>query len=337
MKKQVFVFLAIMAFGMAPLFAQTFLSVNPKDSKGNMSPFKSDHTYSAVYNVSGSKVDLMNSMKSFLANRFGNADELANVKIDEATNEFRFPLYAMEGQSIAKGVMGVKMIAPPVLLKSEAIFTFDDNDPGHVTMTITNFEGAAICFADDDHVLNLTKKSISKPLGLGQYENNEYDKKIGEEGSAILTLGSTIGKLLIVSQVGTDAYAAAVEEQRKKQKEQFDMYEEVMENGSSEMITKENIGKYGLAGFSGKNEKMWIDMRDKYQAGEWVIGMNKGRWDEDFQPYYDQFIHAAAVVMKGSIQSVSQNGEMLFEEFEGKVLPVDPKERKKWIKKDMSY
>lgn len=339
MKKNLLLFLAILAFGFSELAAQNFLSVSPVNpNKNPQYPVLSEQSYSTVINVSGSKVDLMNNLKAFLINSgYGIDEEIAAVKIEESMNEFRFPLFVMEGQSLVKGAMGLKMIAPPVLLHSEAVLTFDDNDPSKVTMTITNFEGSSICRADDDHVLNLIKKSVSKDVGLGQYEENEYDKKVTDEGGKLLTLGSGVGALLIVTQAGTEAYEKTVEEFKKQQKDQFDIYEDAMKHGSLEMITKDNIEGYGLAGYTGKSEKYWIDMRDNFKAGTWVIGMNKTRWENDFQPYYDNLFRRSAVVMGGTIQSVSFNDEMLYELYEGKVLPVDPKERKKWIKKDKSY
>lgn len=83
--------------------------------------------------------------------------------------------------------------------------------------------------------------------------------------------------------------------------------------------------------------RMWINLRDKFASGECVLGANKFRWENSYQPYFDGMFRSITAVMGGTIQSVSYNDEMIYEEYEGKVLPVDPKERKKWIKKDMSY
>ena len=336
--KKLLLIAAVLSFGIMEMFGQTFMNVVLDDPKSSLYPLMSENTYSTVINVSGSKVDMMNAVKAFLMEHYGaDEEEVSKVKIDESMNEFRFPIGLMEGQTVAKGMMGMKYVAPPVILLAEAVFTFDDNDPGHVTLTITNFNGSILCWVNDDHEIGTTKKSVSKDVGYGKYEMNEYDEKIAKEQSTLLTLGSGIGAFLIISQAGTAAYEESVAEFKKKQKEQFDMYAEAMEFGSTELITKDNIGGYGRAGFTGKNEQMWINLRDKFASGECVLGVNKFRWENSYQPYFDGMFRSITAVMGGTIQSVSYNDEMIYEEYEGKVLPVDPKERKKWIKKDMSY
>ena len=330
--------MAVLAFGILDLSAQAFVHANNSNPNNNLYPMMSDQTYSVVMNVTGSKVEMMNTMKDLLIKfNYGDKENLDTISIDENMNEFHFPILGMQGQTLLKGPMGAKMAACPVILKEDLVFNFDDNDPEHVSMTITNFEGIVFCEADDLHAIGTYKKSLATDKGYGNYELNQYDQKIVDEKNTLFISGSFISRFLIISQTGADSYLAAMEEFRKKQKDQFDMYMDAVKYGSTEIITKDNIGGYANRAFTGKSEQFWLDMREHYESGEWVLGMCKYRWENGFQQYFDELFVLSANALKSSIQSVSLNDEILYEEFEGKLLPVNPKERKKWIKKGYTF
>jgi hypothetical protein len=114
------------------------------------------------------------------------------------------------------------------------------------------------------------------------------------------------------------------------------MYEAAIKNGSTEFITEESIGDYKLAGYeSGKTYEMWQEIVKNYQ-NSWVLGMNQYRWKYDFQDYFNMVFHDFATLLNGSIERIALDGEVLYEQVDGKVLPVDKKERKQWQKNGYS-
>ncbi len=335
MKKVLLLSAALFMLGFQSM-AQTFANAAQlKDTKANIYPMMKDQMYSTIINASGSKVEMMNTIKNYLIEyELADSTALSVVNFDEDLSEIKLPLCYKEGQSFARGMMNAAQVAPPIFLQFDAIFAF--NNEGQMMLTLTNFSGAIMCFVDDNGVINGRKKSRCVEKDGKDY--NEYDSKITGEYSTILLLNTGVGQFLLASNGnGWDYVTAAHKEFLNKRRDQFKMYEDAMKYGSTEFITEETIVNYQLAGFNGdKQKKMWQEIANNYNSGNWVLGMNYYRWSNDFQDYFNMVFRSFANLLNGSIESIALDGNIIYEEFEGKVLPVDPKERKQWIKKGYS-
>lgn len=327
----------LFALGIQFVAAQTFTpAAQTKDPKSNLYPVMKDQSYSTIINTNASKADMMKTIKDYvLAYEFVTPDMLEEVEFDENMSELRFPIYYFEGQSIAKGMMGMAYVNCPIVLKMDAIFDF--NNEGQMMLTLTNFSGAIYAFVDDNKVINKRKESRC----VKQYGEliNEYDKKITDEYSTILTLNTGIGKaLLSANGISKEDIANMHQEFNRKRANQFEMYQQAVQKGSTELITEEDIVNYHSAAESmGKNQKeIWMEQANNYSTGNWVLGMNQYRWNNDFQDFFNMVFREFAILLNGDIESIALDGNIMYEQADGKVLPVDPKERKKWIKKGYS-
>lgn len=335
MKKALFLSLVLFLVGLQVGEAQTFAcAAQVKNKDANIYPMMKDQSYSTIINAKGSKVEMMNTIKNYLIEyELADSATLSVVDFDESMSEIKLPLCYTEGQSFARGMMNAAQVAPPIILQMEAIFAF--NDEGQMMLTLTNFSGAVLCFVDDQGVINLRKKSRCTKVDGQDY--NEWDKQISDEYSTIILLNTGIGRFLLASNGnGWDYVQKAHKEFLSKRREQFDMYEKAMKEGSTELITEANIADHTLAGYEkGKTLDMWKEIANNYQTS-WVIGMNQYRWKNDFQDYFNMVFRDFALLLNGTMESIALDGEVVYEDVDGKVLPVDPKERKKWIKSGYS-
>lgn len=331
MKKVMLLSLALFVIGLQFNMAQTFApAAQVKDTKSNLYPMMKDQSYSTIINATGSKAEMMKTIKDYLIEyELGDSTAISSVNFDENLSEIRLPLCYREGQSYAKGMMGASLVAPPVILQLDAIFSF--NNEGQMMVTLTNFSGSVLCFVDDNGVINKHKSS------RGTTKVDEYDQKITDEATTELTLNTGIGRFLLASNNGWDFVREAHKQFLEKRKAQFVMYDQAMKNGSTECITEENIMNYQLAGYeNAKTMEIWREIATNYHSGNWVLGMNQYRWKYDFQDYFNMVFRDFAILLNGSMESIALDGNIIYEEYEGKVLPVDSKERKKWLKEGRS-
>ena len=336
MKKVLLLSLVLFVAGLPSILAQNFApAVQLKDTKANMYPMMKDQSYSTIINAAGSKAEMMKIIKDYLIEyELGDSTAISSVDFDESLSEITIPLCYTQAQTYGKGMMGAPLVSTPIIMQLDAFFAF--NDEGQMMLTLTNFRGAVLCFVDDDHVINKHKLSRGT-VSYGDYYN-EYDKKITDEYTVELTLNTGIGRFLLASNGnGWDYVRNAHKQFLAKKKESFEMYKQAMEHGSTECVTEENIMNYKLAGYeSTKLQETWREIAENYHSGNWVLGMNQYRWKNNFQDYFNMVFRDFANLLNGSIESVALDGEIVYEEFEGKVLPVDKKERKKWLKEGYS-
>lgn len=325
--------LSLFVFGLQFCLAQTFsTAVQGKDQ--NVYPMMKDQSYSTIINTNGSKVEMMNTIKNYLIKyELGDSTALSTYEFDENMSEIKLPLTFSEGQSYGKGMKNYSVVYPPVYLQMDAIFAF--NNEGQMMLTLTNFSGAVLCFVDDDGNMNLRKESRS----IKEYGDlhNEYDEKIVDEISKLVTLNTGIGRFLLAANGnGWENVERARESFIKERREQFKMYNDAIKYGSTELITEESIINYTLPGFRDKFKEYGIEYANNYHSGNWVLGMNQYRWKNDFQDYFNQVFGDFAHLLNGTIESIALDGNIIYEQSDGKVLPVDAKERKKWLKEGRS-
>ena len=347
MKKNLLYVVLLFVIGQSAM-AQGFIgAASPAGPKmlDNMKPVMKDQSYSTIINTNGSKVETMNAIKNYLIEyEVADSTELSVVDFDESMSEIKLRLGYRKGQTLLKGAMGAKTIAPPMRLWMDAIFAF--NDENQMMITLTNFNGSVLCFVDDDGYVGMHKKSRCPLKDEHGDLFNEYDNKITEESKTILASSMAIvDALLLMSGYNEEQRESWRRSNLEDIRNRFKMYDDAVKKGSSEWITEDNIVDYKFGYFLdpfGKlktNDNLQETAKEQvenYHSGNWVLGMFQYSWKQDFQDFFNGVFHDFAVISKGSIESVALDGEILYEQYEGKVVPVDPKERKKWLKKGYS-
>lgn len=292
----------------------------------------SERAYSAIINTSFDKKDLISKTKDFfILENLANPEQLETVVYDENLSEYKIRFGFRQGQSKAKGMMGAAFVAPPVILYFDAIFSF--NSLGQIKVTFTNFDSEVIAFADQNNFLSCYKGGGGNGKVLEAVL--PADKVIMEEYSAILMTETGIGKALLWANGGLEMLNKNSRgEFRKKLNDQFVSYNNAIENGSSVRITKENIATYTPIGGMAK---FWPDQVAKFKSDNLVISVDKYRWENYFELNFNYFFKEICNITSGKIDKIALDGIVKYESVDGKILPVDAKERKTWLSKNIEF
>ena len=66
-------------------------------------------------------------------------------------------------------------------------------------------------------------------------------------------------------------------------------------------------------------------------------GVPEDRWEKNIRKAFDMLFIASSEHLEATIEGVAEDGEQTWENVDGKVLPIDPKLRKTYIKKGWTY
>jgi len=329
-----FVLLLLSSFSFSSeIFSQgLFLTYPQKDSK-SYSPIKQDRSYAVIINTKLNKDDLIPKTKDFLIiENLADSTQLETTNFDENLSEYRLKLSMKHGQYLAKGVMGAKYVAPPVILNFDAIFSF--NNYGQLKITFTNFNSTVIAVADENKFLNKFKGG--KGNGKEEAPILKADQAVMDESNTILTTETTIGKSLFLLNGKLDMLDKASRgEYRNSLRKQFEIYKEAINHGSAENISLSNISEYEFG--NGKMKKYMESAIAIFKANNLVLAVDNYRWKNHFEPNFNYFFKEISNIIGGSIDKVALDGNLLYENVNGKILPVNPTEKKKWEKNHIEF
>ncbi len=307
-------------------FGQQFSIVKGTKQTSPSRPISGDMTYSAIINSSIDKKDLIRITKGFFIEEdLADIHQLETINYDDNLSEYKLRLGFRHGQYLAKGPMGARYVEPPVYLHFDAIFAF--NKENQMQVTFTNFDSDVYTFIDDDG-------NIGYPL-LDKNGDAVFDADKAIQDEAILLLGTetSIGKFLLWANSGIEtSLKASRGEFRKSLKEQFDIYENGIKNGSTRIVTKDNIKEYNFKYAPETYEKLV----DVFIENNYLFSVTKYRWDTYFEENFNYFFGMLAHLVSGTIEAVAIDGEIKYHNIDGLVLPVNTKERIKWVK-DKKY
>ncbi len=305
-------------------FINIMLTKKPTESYSLIS---CDRAYSAILNTDLKKEQLIDKTKSlFLEEGLADSAQLATVVYDEKLSEYKIRFGFSNGQLIEKGMMGIKFVAPAVTLYFDAIFSF--NNLGQIKITFTNFDSEVLGIKNDKGILNTWRNADI-------YGGPEIvsDTVVWNEYQTLVVTETAMGKALLWANGRLDlAQKATRGEFRKKLNEQFNTYEGCVNTGSGVWITKENIANYEV-----QNNKYWNDQVTKLKADKLVLSVDNYRWDNYFELNYNYFFKEIAYLINGQIDKIAMDGNVKYQIYDGKLLPVDEKERKTWLKKNIEF
>ncbi|HNY62305.1 MAG TPA: hypothetical protein PLH70_03380 [Bacteroidales bacterium] len=298
------------------------------------SEISEDRAYSAIINTALKQEELILRVKDYLVSE-KLIDSTEEITIyDENIFEYKVGFGFKHGQYLTKGLWGAPQVAPPVTLYFDVFILL--NNLGQMKITITNFYSKVIAFVDEDGYLNCLKGGKGNGKEWGD-ANIIYpaDKAVSDEYGLILSTETGVGKALILFAGGLELYNKTVRgEFRKKTKEQFEIYENAIKNGSSEVITRDRLPSLKVIGGIAK---YWPDQVDKIIGDKLVIGVNQHRWEHFFEPVFDYFFKEISDNISGQIDQIALDGKVKYENVDGKILPTDPKLRKKWKRQNIVF
>lgn len=323
-----------------------------------------NRTYSAIVNTDTKKADLMSKIRSFIVEEnLAEAKDIETTEFDDGLSEMKIRFgYIFE--QLPDKTMGALTVFPPVILRFDAAFSFNDNK--QLMVTFTEFEGKVLSFANEKKVLGEYKYiPESKPkekngFKLSDYISlvgdekeseeepfvpnyNEYDSIIMREYHEVLLTNAAINKMILKLN-GVDAKVYA--DYKKNRAKMIQVYKDALLDGSTEIITLENAHLYFPPGYnapgigskktSEKRLNQQLQTIEFYRNNGFVLGINNYYWDNYCKDTFNSFFSEIARLLNGSIESVAQDGKILYEQQDGKCMPVDAKERKKWEKEGIS-
>lgn len=313
--------------------------VCPKPGKPGY-PLQSDLTLSAIFNTPMTDVEEIAKITS----KYFVQDSLLDfVQWDEnsATNTVHFSLRRGQYKTTC---MGATLVRNPVVLDFSINFQFVE---GQMQMTFTDFSSKVYAFADKDK--NLIYKID---------DFTEADKRVWEEYKTILTTSEALDKFAAskfgqfiasdnasinvrITSKGVETttsldlpenYLKNIQERqniRNNLNEQFSRYNDAVRDGHLQLISLDNMGQYKSP------NPMWNQSIETHKQNNWVLGVSFDCFIDYFSEILMSYFSEISYLIKGEFEGVAINGVELFEkDADGKVRPVDPKQKKQWLKEN---
>lgn len=332
-KNYLFTFIVLYGFS---LFGQT---VNVSNCRKESMPgcgIDKDMVYSAIMSSDIAKESLISRSKSlFVKEGLISENEIEIIKYNSELSEFNVPFGLKKGMTIGKALMGFKYTKTPVILYFDALFSF--NNSGELKVTFSNFKEESFIMVnkDADFEFLLNWPEVELPI---------FEKKRSLE---IAETG--MGKFLVFANgFGLEKIEEIRSEYLMKLTEEFQMYNEVVERGNAKWLTDQELEKYEnptsdvkggpLAKWSNKkgNQLNSKIVGSLIEANK-IVNVDNQTWNDFFQKTFDYYFKRIAKLIEGDISGIALNGILLYENVDGKILPVDKKLRKKWLKKNIEF
>ena len=259
-----------------------------------------------------------------LMRKYGIVEEIKASEIDDRTSEYTVPFEIHQAIDACGGIMGVTYCAQPLILKGELRFEFYEN--GSMMMVVQNFS-PLLLFTTVKYDAAY-KEKLSPAL-------REF---IGENQTAA-SQRSPFFKFLVWANVGLDNMAefySKLDDYFADVDTKFKNYDALVKGGEAEWMTIERY--YGLLSKSdapgAKYAAPWVK---KCMDEGRMPGVPEDRWEKSIRIVLDRLFVGSNVALGGEIVGVAEDGIESWENVNGKVLPVNPKMRKKYEKNGKTY
>ena len=265
----------------------------------------------------------MEAMTS-LMRKYGIVDSLKANEIDDQISEFTVPFEIRQTIDACGGIMGVTYCAQPLRLKGELRFEFYEN--GSMMMVVQNFSPLLLMTTVKYDAANFEKLSPALQEYIGEYK-------------AAASQRDPFFKFLVWANVGLDNMAdfySKLDDYFADVATKYKNYDALVKGGEAEWMTIERyyevLSKSEAPG--AKYAKDWVK---KCMDEGMMPGVPKDRWEKSIRIVLDRLFVGSNEALGGEILGVAEDGKELWVNVNGKVLPVDPKMRKKYEKKGKTY
>ncbi len=115
------------------------------------------------------------------------------------------------------------------------------------------------------------------------------------------------------------------------------VYDKLVKEGSAQWMTPAQYPQW-LKGVNNPGVNAQLPYIQKFVDEGRMLAVSQQRWTEDIVPLCDDIFIAISKKLKGNIVGVAEDGIQTWELDEnGNLLPVDPKLKKKYVKKGLNY
>ena len=239
----------------------------------------------------------------------------------DGTNTVHFSMRRGQYKTLC---MGAPLVRNPVVLDFSIVFDFAE---GEMMMTFTDFSSKVYAFVDGNSFI------------LPEEKMTEADKEVFEEYKRLLMSSETYDKFT-TSNVGrflfglSDADVEKINSRKEKLRntqEQFARYIEAQRGGHTRIITLDNLNQFS----DPLLDKFGAQIIERYKTNKFVLGVTRECWERYFAPIITGYFREIAQLVNGDVTTISVDGVVKYEkDSDGYVRPVDPKEKKKWIKEN---
>lgn len=308
-----------------------YAQLPPFGTAKNMIPIqggKDGKNYAIILATPLTKAELVDKTIEVLS-AYGLMDStyVRSAEISEELTEFTIPILIRAQMVYLPHLMGAKVIHQPVMLYCNVRFEFHNN--GKVMIVYENFSEKAFVLID-----KATQTAYAK-----EYDIPELQEYGGHHGAVILG-NSLFGKVLVALNKGIDGYKEwnkQAGDYLQDVNNEYAIYERVRQNGYGDWLTDAGIialadKRPDVAGYKYASKFA----KDNYDR-QGLLWVNERRWQEQIKPIQDMFFKSIAVHLGATVEGVAEDGEETWVTVDGVVVPADPKEQKKYIKKKEYY
>ena len=315
--------------------AQSFASIIVYPGKENQTLIPGGpegKNYAAIFTKgASSKVEAIKQVSDFLV-KYKLVETTESLKkymveFDESQSEFNVPVNIRVGFHTAKPFMGVAGTFNPMILKADMRIQFYED--GTVRMVIDNLVDYAYC----------TKCKIFKSAP-NAFEYTDY---LGFYNTAYTSKGLGKGILLILRGV---ANAKQINAEFDEFFSKIDSHFNVMKSHPSlfELVTAEEevaLNKKALEDkdtYQPENAVIaQVESAEKAIAEGRMVNVSEYTWRTDVKTIFDHLIVGFNQFFGGEVKAIAEDGDVTWEQVDGKLLPVDAKLRKSLQKSGDDY
>lgn len=244
-------------------------------------------------------------------------------EINENVTEFTVPFY-FPVPMYSERKLGMPVVMGPLEIIAELRLEFEGQS---FSVSVENMNDRIFqpFFDDEDR---------------GKEEDAVY--KFREEEDVTLAAGMTITKFLVFMNAGLEGlsnFKKSAAEYLSDTFSKFEVYDKLVEDNQAGWFNRADYIKWIEGNIKESNSKKWLLAGlQKFEETKRMPNLSESRWEKQVRPtIYYIFMALCGSELNGTIESVAENGETVWANIDGKLLPTDPKLQKKYIKKNWDF
>lgn len=195
----------------------------------------------------------------------------------------------------------------------------------------------------DSNVMIVFENMSNEVLGLYWHDNSKkasdaYTDYISE--SSGLTISHTlIGKFLVHANLDPaqrQSFYKEVDKYFSNIAERYKTYEQLVNNGEAKWLDADRVIQQ-YTDYPVPGSKYMVNYLNIPENKERLLGVTQKRWDKQVKEFFDNLFKSFCLELNGDIDGVAEDGEQTFAWEDGKLLPIDAKQKKEYIKKGWTY
>jgi hypothetical protein len=195
----------------------------------------------------------------------------------------------------------------------------------------------------DSNVMIVFENMSNEVLGLYWHDDSKKPSDAYTDyrsESAGLTISHTlVGKFLVHANLDPAERQSFYREADKyfsNIAERYKSYEQLVKNGEAKWLDADGVIKQ-YTDNPVPGSKYLMNYLNIPENKERLLGITQKRWDKQVKEFFDNLFKSFCLELNGDIDGVAEDGEQTFAWEDGKLLPIDAKLKKEYIKKGWDY